>query len=250
MSVSSSVLNTPPWRGAQRGATMVEMVIVAPILLLLTMILIHHGLLFFAKNQLNHATFMAARAGAVNGTNPEAMQNALIDALVPMYGGGVDDTQLQASRDRARQAVVNVTQDKVLKSNWRVITVINPTTASFNDWADPALSSKQGGLRVIPNSGLEYRPNGLANVGASSGQTIQDANVLRIRVIIAYQPRVPLVMNAYRLVLAGQRELGLPVDPLFAAMVDAGADADGFGGYIPLQAFATLQMQSDALEYP
>jgi hypothetical protein len=249
MNALSPTFGGSPQPSAQRGATMVEMVFVAPILLLLTMVLIHHGLLFFAKNQLNHATFMAARAGAVNGTNPEAMQNALIEAMVPMYGGGVDDTQLQASRDRAGQAV-KVTQDKVLKSNWRVITVINPTTASFDDWADPALISKPGGLRVIPNSGLEYRPNGLANVGASSGQTIQDANVLRIRVIMAYQPRVPLVMNAYRLVLAGQRELGLPVDPLFAAMVDAGADADGFGGYIPLQAFATLQMQSDALEYP
>lgn len=246
--LSSSFDHSPP-PGAQRGATMVEMVIVAPILLLLTMILIHHGLLFFAKNQLNHATFMAARAGAVNGTNPNAMQEALINALVPMYGGGVDDTQLQAARDRARQAIA-ITQDKVLKSSGRVITVLNPTTASFNDWADPALTDKQGGLRVIPNSGLEYRPNGLANVGASSGQTIQDANVLRIRVTLAYQPRVPLVMNAYRLVLEGQRQLNLPVDPLFAAMVDAGTDAGGFGGYIPLQAFATLQMQSDALEYP
>ena len=228
---------------------MVEMAIVAPILLLLTMILIHHGLLFFAKNQLNHATFMAARAGAVNGANPDVMRKALLDALVPMYGGGLDDAQLQVSRDRAERAV-SITQDKVLKLNGRVITVINPTTASFDDWADPALMSKPGGLRVIPNSGLEYRPNGLADIGPSSGQTIQDANVLRIRVTLAYQPRVPLVMNAYRLVLASQRQLGLPIDPLFAAMVDAGADADGFGGYIPLQAYATLQMQSDALEYP
>jgi hypothetical protein len=233
-------------RPTQRGATMVEMAIVAPVLLLLTMVLIHHGLLFFAKNQLNHATFMAARAGAVNSANPDVMLNALVDAMVPMYGGGLNDAQLQVSRDRARQAV-NITQGKVLKSNWRVITVINPTTASFNDWADPALMTQPGGLRVIPNSGLEYRP---VVVGPSSGQTIQDANVLRIRVIMAYQPRVPLVMTAYRLVLASQRQLGLTVDPLFAAMVDAGADADGFGGYIPLQAYATLQMQSDALEYP
>ncbi|MDZ7813008.1 MAG: TadE/TadG family type IV pilus assembly protein [Ideonella sp.] len=225
---------------------MVEMVFVLPVLLLLTMVLIHHGLLFFAKNQLNHATFMAARAGAVNGGNPDIMERALIDAMVPMYGGGLDDTQLQASRERAQRAVA-ITKDRVLRGNWRVVTLINPTTASFNDWADPALTIQPGGLRVIPNSGLEYRP---VVIGPSSGQTIQDANVLRIRVILAYQPRVPLVMTAYRLVLASQRQLGLPVDPLFAAMVDAGADADGFGGYIPLQAYATLQMQSDALEYP
>lgn len=240
---------SPLLRRRQRGATMVEMAFVAPLLLLLTMVLIHHGLLFFAKNQLNHATFMAARAGAVNGANPDIMLNALVDAMVPMYGGGLDDTQLQASRDRARTAV-NITRDKVLNRmvpSPRVINVINPTTSSFDDWADPALISKPGGVRVIPNSGLEYRP---IAVGPSSGQTIQDANVLRIRVIVAYQPKVPLVMSAYRLVLATQRQLNLPVDPLFAAMLDGGADADGFGGYIPLQAYATLQMQSDALEYP
>ncbi|TDM04864.1 MAG: pilus assembly protein TadE [Ideonella sp. MAG2] len=235
---------SPVHHRQQRGATMVEMVIVAPILLLLTMVLIHHGLLFFAKNQLNHATFMAARAGAVNGADPVAMNKALVDALVPMYGGGLDDTQLQQARDRAQQAV-NITQNTVLKSNWRVLTVINPTTASFDDWADPALMVK--GLRVIPNSGLEYRP--ADKIGANSAQTIQDANILRIRVILAYQPRVPLVMNAYRLVLAAQRQLDMPIDPLFAAMVDNGADADGFGGYIPLQAYATMQMQSDPVEY-
>lgn len=244
--LSHAPARTPP-RRTQRGATMVEMAIVAPVLLLLTMVLIHHGLLFFAKNQLNHATFMAARAGAVNGGNPDIMLNALQEAMVPMYGGGLDDAQLKTSLDRAK-AAVSVTQSKVLKSNWRVITVINPTTASFDDWADPALMSKPGGLRVIPNSGLEYRP---VTVGPSSGQTIQDANVLRIRVIVAYQPRVPLVMTAYRLILATQRQLDLPIDPLFAAMVDGWENADGFvESYIPLQAYATLQMQSDALEYP
>ena len=47
----------------QRGSAIIEFIVVGPIITLLGLASIQYGLLFFAKNQYNHAAFMAARAG-------------------------------------------------------------------------------------------------------------------------------------------------------------------------------------------
>jgi Flp pilus assembly protein TadG len=46
----------------QRGSAMIEFAVVAPIITLLGLALLQYAMLFFAKNQINHAGFMAVLA--------------------------------------------------------------------------------------------------------------------------------------------------------------------------------------------
>ena len=56
----------PPRRPRQRGASLVEFVVVGPLITLLGMALIHYGHFFFTKNHLDNAAFMAVRAGSTD----------------------------------------------------------------------------------------------------------------------------------------------------------------------------------------
>ena len=89
----------------QRGSAMVEFVVVGPIITLLGMAVLQYGMLFFAKNQINHAAFMAARAGSMGNANLNLAKDAYIRALIPLYGGGTNTAELARAACRARDAV-------------------------------------------------------------------------------------------------------------------------------------------------
>ena len=69
----------------QHGSVMIEFTIVGPIITLLGLAILQYGLLFFAKNQINHASFMAARAGSVGNADVGKVKTAYIRALIPLY---------------------------------------------------------------------------------------------------------------------------------------------------------------------
>ena len=52
-------------RNRQLGSAMIEFVVVGPVLTLIGMVILQYSLLFNAKNMVNHASFMAARAGSM-----------------------------------------------------------------------------------------------------------------------------------------------------------------------------------------
>ncbi len=204
---------------------MVEFVVIAPLVLFLVLTLVQYCLLFFAKNHINHATFMAARAGAARHADVATMRQVYADALVPLFGGGYTVDELAASRQRAADDV----------NQWAVIQVLNPSRLSFDDWYDPARSYAPAFPgRVIPNEGVEIRDS---NAGATSAQSIQDANILRIRVRHAYKTHVfylPLQMQ--RLFATNHPD----ADPLFLkALTD---------GRWLVDSVVTVQMQSDPVE--
>src|SRR5207237_4390691 len=109
-----------------------------------------YGLLFFAKNQMNHAAFMAARASSMGHASLEEAKTAYIRALVPMYGGGRDTPELTESFVKAKADVEAHTTFELL----------NPTKESFDDFNDPTLQAIVGkgkgkdgaNARVIPNA--------------------------------------------------------------------------------------------------
>ncbi len=211
----------------ERGSAMTEFTVVAPILTVLGLAILQYGLLFFAKNQYNHAAFMAARAGSTGNADMGKITRAYETALVPLYGGGTNTGELAASFQKAKTDVENNV----------VINMLNPTTESFSDWNDEDLQQTIGsGMhRVIPNGGLAMKK--AAIVPAASSQSIHDANLLKLRITHGYKPQVPVI--------------GLMINP-YLRWLDAGAHpADSQmiqRGLIPVVMHVSMHMQSDAIE--
>jgi uncharacterized membrane protein (UPF0127 family) len=213
-------------RGGQRGASLVEFVIVAPLISLMGLGIIQYALLFFAKGNINHAAFMAARAGANANADLGAVRNAYLGSLVPMYAKGQSPQALVDARAAAEKDLAGFIR----------IELLNPTKESFDDWNDPKLQQKlkTGAKRVIPNSGLAYKS---VTVKAASGQSLQDANIIKLRITQGFEPKVPLISGIYT------RMLGW-LDP----------NTDGFHtsvvqrGRIPVVTHVALQMNTDAIE--
>lgn len=217
----------PPSPGrAQRGASMVEFVVVGPILTLIGLALLQYGLLFFAKNQINHAGFLAARAGSTGNASMNAIRKSYAVALAPLYGGGkTAEELLQAQAMAAADVAANVR-----------IEMLNPTKESFATFNSPALQAKltNSTKRVIPNSHQETHgeaPDPL------SGQTIQDANLLKLRITHGYKMTVPIVSGIYRAYL---KWLDPKTDAFHTQLLAQGR--------VPVVSDVTLEMQSDAIE--
>jgi outer membrane protein OmpA-like peptidoglycan-associated protein len=199
-------------RHRQHGAAMAEFIVVGSVLTLLGLAILQYGLLFFAKNQMNHAAFMAARAASMSHASLDQAKEAYIKAMVPMYGGGRDATELLEAYGKAKADIEAHT----------TIEMLNPTKESFEDFNDPTLQAVLGkgkgkdgaDARVIPNTALYARK---AEVKDNSGQTIQDANILKLRITQDYEPKVPLMK------------------PLF-------------GERVAVVNVVTVQMQTDAIE--
>jgi uncharacterized membrane protein YgcG len=214
----------------QRGSAMIEFTVVAPIITLLGLAILQYGMLFFAKNQINHAGFMAAREGAMANANLASVRAAYARALVPLYGGGRTPAELAAALARANA-------DLGLNGVGNIkIDLLNPTRESFADWNAPELQTllQTGSKRVIPNANQAFKNQ---DVGASSGQTLQDANLIKLRITQGYLPKVPLVNTIYQTWLTW---LDSGNDPFHSKLVLAGR--------IPVVTHVTLQMQSDAIE--
>lgn len=223
----------------QRGATLVEFVVVVPTVLLLLMNLIQYGLLYHAKSQLNYATFEAARAGTTQNASPAAIRTAFARAMTGYYGGGTSTADLAASHAKA---VADTTAANVR------IEILSPTKESFDDYASPALASKLGiSSRVIPNSNLAFIQCPIDVPGCNknpktnnSGQTLADANLLKLRIIygIPEKKQIPLAGKFMNWAL-GILNSGDP-DAFRKGLVAAGR--------IPVVTHTVMRMQSPAYE--
>jgi uncharacterized membrane protein (UPF0127 family) len=209
----------------ESGLALVEFVVVGPMLTLIGLAILQYAMLFFAKNQINHASFMAARAGSMGNANLEKVRAEYVNALVPLYGGGTNAAELAESWGKAFTAVGESR-----------IELLNPTAESFQDWNDPNLQARYGtgAKRVIPNANLAFQDQ---SVKSNSGQSIQDANLIKLRIIHSYEPRIPLA----RTVFSAYLKAADPLDnPAYTAMVRQGR--------IPVVTNVTLHMHSDAIE--
>lgn len=215
---------------SQRGSAMTEFTVVGPIITLLGLAVLQYGMLFFAKNQINYAGFMAAREGATSHASLNTVYTAYARALVPLYGGGQTPADLADSLAKASSDIGNNGAGNVK------IELLNPTRESFADWNDPTLQAAlhTGSRRVIPNTGQAFKDQA---IGTASGQTIQDANLIKLRITHGYLPKVPLVKNIY----AGYLKWLDPHTDAFHTKLVA-------DGRIPVVSHITLHMQSDAIE--
>ncbi len=224
--------------GRQRGAGLAEFVVVAPTLLAMALATLQYGLVFHAKSNLNYASFEAARAGAVGHADPAGIRRALLRAMTPYYGGGRTAAELAGSAARA-------TAD--LRQALR-IEILSPTRESFDDYYSADAARAIGtSARVIPSTNLAHRSCPVDRPHCDndparnrSGQTLADANLLKLRVTYGIPPskQVPLAGRFFN----------------WAVQTMNPADADAFraallaDGRIPLVSHVTLRMQSDAVE--
>ena len=226
MNASSLPIRHLPAR-ASRGATMVEFAVVGPVLALIGLAVLQYSLLYVAKNQVNHAGFMAARAGSMHNATLDAIRTAYLRSLAPLYGGGRNAAEIAAAVDRA-------TLD--MKGNYR-IELINPTRASFDDFNDPALKKLlKTDARVIPNRGLAMRDPAL--IKNASKQNIFDANLLKLRITHGYRPGVLMAGRVFtKLLTDADDRKDKFVSDLLAT------------GRVPITTDITLHMNSDAIEW-
>lgn len=226
-------------RGLQRrqgGVSMVEMAVVGPILTVLGLTLVQYGMMFFAKNQMNHAAFMGARAGSVEHASMAKITTAYAAASAPLYGGGENATEIAESVAKALADFSGASDKTALKTPNLQIEILNPTKESYDKYFDKALETKYktNGKRVIPNTNLAFKP---LTVDPNSGQTIQDANILKLRITQGYEPKVPIVASIYKAYL----KYFDPKDSVFqTALIEKGR--------VPVVNYVTVQMQSDAIE--
>lgn len=226
--------------GGERGASLVEFVLVTPLLLFMGLGVVQAALLMHAKSQVNYALFEAARAGTTRHARLEDIEAAFRRGMVGYYGGGRTAAELSAAYARAAAD---------LDGGALRIEILSPTRESFDDYESPELSAKLGaGHRVIPNLHLDHLRcprdrGGCANDPATnrSGQTLADANLLKLRVTYGIPPakQVPLV------------------GPFMNWALDAfllREDSDAFRkallghGRLPVVAHTIMRMQSEAVE--
>jgi hypothetical protein len=165
----------------QRGQSMTEFIIITPVLLILVFGALQFALIFQAKTTLNYATFEAARAGALNNANLSAIENGLARGLAALYTHDNTVEKVSAARDRIREEISGDAGTPPFVQ----IEIINPSMESFADHGVEIDGDCQ-----IPNDNLMYRAR---TVGSASNQTIQDANLLKLRITYCYPLYVPFV---------------------------------------------------------
>jgi Flp pilus assembly protein TadG len=229
-------------RSPQRGASLVEFVVIVPTLLFLLLNLIQYGLLYHAKSQLNYAAFEAARAGTVSNADPAAIRTAFTRAMTGYYGGGTTTAQLATSYAKA---LADTTPANVR------IELLSPTKESFDDYHSPQLAATlKTSARVIPNSNLAFLRCPIDVPGCNhdpktnkSGQTLADANLLKIRITwgLPKEKQIPLAGRFMSKILKYFHEKISPdTDPFRVSLFEAGR--------IPVVVHTVMRMQSPAYE--
>ena len=223
----------------QEGATMVEFAIVCPFALLVVLGIIQMGLMFTAKEVVNEAAFLAARAGAVQHAQVQKMTAVMTKALVPFY----QDTTNTNDISRLGAAFLKAEGDAAFIT----VEVLNPTPAAFQDFGQPPTSASENHT-YIPNDNLEFRPHTVK--GSNSNQSIQDANALKIKVIYGYEIKVPLMQSVIKSVMCGFDTGVEAFGRGNSTAIVGGTDCSNYynKGRIPIVAYATVQMQTPAWE--
>ena len=165
---------------AVAGQAMTEYMIVFPVMLVLIFGTLQFALLYQAKIQLNYAAFESARSGSLNNAQRWALQAGVVRGLAPIHTHGQGRNWLRW----ARSTVWDQIEDGLIE-----IEIINPTRDMFEVGVHGVVD---GNDLYIPNDNLMYRDASPKSGGAVES-TIQDANLLKIRVLYCVEMHVPFV---------------------------------------------------------
>lgn len=179
-------MKMPSFVGCSRGQAMTEFVIIIPVLILLIFGAIQIAFIYSAKITLNYATYQAARVGANENATYGGLRRGLVRGLAPLFTSTSDLSNVRtdimegiASTSTKRSAVSEV-------DNYIRIIRLSPMASSLSISAF-GVSNNLGYLE-LPNDNLMYRSD-----APQQGVSIQDANLLKIRVQYCYKLMVPIV---------------------------------------------------------
>ena len=164
---------------SHRGQTMTEYLIILPLLLLLVLGVIQFALIYQAKSSLNYATFMGARQGSLLNAKKSAIKQGLASGMTPFF---MRTSSAPALDDLAKARLIAAIE--VFNSKTTQVDILSPTQAAFNGF-----KSKEGDVYRIANDNLMFR----ASETLHDGMSIQDANLLKIRVTYCMKLVVPFV---------------------------------------------------------
>lgn len=154
----------------QSGVSMIETVIVFPIVIMIALWVIHIGLVYQARANLEYAALMGARIGALTH---------------------VDLTQMRS--EIATRMAASQVGNEIVQPDQISITILNPTAQMFRDCGVIPLGAVvcDGGVGTceLPNFGLQFRPT----APVCDGVSIQDANILRVRVSYNFDSKIPFM---------------------------------------------------------
>ncbi len=207
-----------------RGASLVEGLLALPVLLFTAFVVIQIGLLWHAKYAVTHAAHVAARHASVHHGSNTAIRDGLVHGLMPLVG---QTQELRGITTALFKSAAEVTQG--LAMGWIRWEVLSPTRQSFTDWGvpgDPVLSPGSSaqereipsvaltGLsqRRVPSSGVASRMDGLP-VGVASGQTLLEANHLKLNLRVGIPLQMPLVSGLLARALAWWSGCGWSIRP-------------------------------------
>ncbi len=249
---------------------MVETLIVLFVALLLLLGIVQFGLIYNAKLTLDYAAFEAARAGAVNYADRRAIEYALARGLAPLYtsvdpgDSSMDKVKKVKSVQQARDRLF---EDEISNGRFACIERISPGREQFSTSAFgvpaadvvgiPGDADAIKGKMIIPNDHLRYRS---AQPKGAPAVSIQDANLLKLRVTYCYPMYVPIVANTVKWVMGmrsssvsrvpkGEPYAGWKAPPVgeFQAACYRADELDGKGyPRIPIVAQAVVRMQTPA----
>ncbi len=173
---------------SESGQSMTEFLVILPVMLLLIFGAIQFALIFHAKITLNYAAFEAVRYGSLGNGKFEEILEGFARGLAPLYSyfesdenvrkkrkANVAEDQIQAFQ-MARNRIYDEFQQKLVR-----IERLGPTDSAFLDFAPD---------HEIPNDNLMYRSSA---VQGNSNSSLQDANLLHLRITYWYPLSVPFV---------------------------------------------------------
>lgn len=180
-------------RNSQKGASLTEFIVVTPMIFLLGMLGVQYTLMYNAKSNLTYAGYEAARAGAIHHADPQKIQEGLLKGLLPYLNA--NGNGLVKTGNGTVDNVAMLKQAQLTEAPFMKIEIISPNKQAFDDFNNPTLQQMlKTTHKVIPNKQTDFE-NLKDKVGSSSGLTIAEANVLKLRVTYGYKPEIPLAKN-------------------------------------------------------
>lgn len=246
-----------PFNRRQCGAYLTELLVAFPPFIFLVLACLQMGFIYQARITLGYAAFEGAREGSLanaraipvtfTGIVPSGVDiskgsvlQGVVRGLFPIYTKGTSAGSLISGYGKA---AVDVAGNSCIE-------FLQPTQATFLDWGIVELQGRDKNVIQIPNDTLRYRKPLSVDLpkyseqrknleGLFSGYSIQEANVLKIRVRYAYEPKLPVIGPSIVALLAA-----FDTDP------DAFAKTAYSKSRIPLESIATVRMQSPVQWHP
>jgi TadE-like protein len=237
-----------------RGVSTIELLIALPVLLLMGLLVLQWALVFHTRSVLQYSLMEAARAGVVANAQLAAIEMGFARGLLVLLPAA-HPVQVAAPSQAVATAQLNGLQLEAAEISGRflaaqkasgdfLISILSPTRASFLDWGEAArndqgewvagatqipfdnLNAKNadGSIGKYPKSGSNQQRGGYP-IGSASGQTLRDANVLKLELKYGISLVVPLVGPA--LATLATQFLGCPSLTINDCFVYRVTNADG-----------------------